>query len=199
MIEKALRGTYQTFFVDIIARKIRCSPYYMTLLAVLSGIFCAISIAGGQKGVAIILLCLSGFFDTLDGTVARLHNQTSPLGSVLDIVSDRFVEWLVLFGLYCYAPDRAILVILMLGTVLVCVSSFLVVGIFSENNSDKSFHYSPGIIERPEAFIFFILMIAQEQYFRPLALAFTTLVWLTTLIRLYQFAHSDHTLTSVNK
>lgn len=137
-------------------------------------------------GVA--LLGLSGFCDTLDGSLARAKNLSSPRGAVLDIVSDRLVELAILIGLYLYAPqERGLLVIGMLGGAFLCVTTFLVVGIFQENHSEKSFHYSPGIMERTEAFIFFSLMILLPPFFASLAILFIGLTSLTAFIRITQF------------
>ena len=79
----------------------------------------------------------------------------------------------------------------MLGSILLCITSFLVVGIFTPNHSSKSFHYSPGLIERAEAFLFFIVMIFVPYYFTFFAFLFATLVALTALIRLWQFSKTQ--------
>ena len=60
-------------------------------------------------------------------------------------------------------------------------------GIFIANDSQKGFHYSPGIMERAEAFIFFIIMMLWLKAFTFLAVLFSFLVTLTAIIRLYQF------------
>ena len=75
----------------------------------------------------------------------------------------------------------------MLGSMLLCITSFLVVGIFVANDSHKSFHYNPGIMERAEAFIFFIAMMLWPSAFVGLAMLFSLLVTLTAIIRLTQF------------
>lgn len=77
----------------------------------------------------------------------------------------------------------------MLTSILLCVTSFLVVGIFTEKQTEKSFYYSPGLIERGEAFFFFILMILFPSYFVLLSSLFILLVLLTTAIRVVQFAN----------
>ena len=76
----------------------------------------------------------------------------------------------------------------MLGSVFICVTSFLIVSLFIPNTGEKSFHYSPGIIERAEAFFFFSLMILLPQYFTVLSLIFSLLVFLTAFIRIKEFS-----------
>lgn len=111
----------------------------------------------------------------------------------MDITADRLVEFSVILGLLLVNPvSRAIPALWMLGSVLLCVTTFLVIGIFSENSGEKSFHYSTGIMERAEAFCFFILMALLPKYFNPLAWTFTGLVFLTAAIRTWQFHQSIH-------
>ena len=132
---------------------------------------------------------MTGFLDTLDGSLARHLKTTSPKGTVFDITSDRLVEFSIILGLYAFDPThRALGTLLMLGSVLICVTSFLVVGIFEDNQTEKGFHYSPGIMERAEAFLFFGAMILFPSYFMILAILFTSLVFLTAVIRLSQFS-----------
>jgi len=193
MFETYLRPTYQKYLVDpiavIIANKL--SPASITLLGALLGLLTAPFLLGGYGKIACGLLLVSGYFDTLDGTLARKQNTISAKGSMLDIVCDRLVEFAVIAGLFGVAPaTRGWLAIGMLGSVLLCVTTFLVVAIFTENNSQKSFYYSPGIIERPEAFFFFSLMILLPAFFNLLAVIFIFLVSITALIRMRQFLHS---------
>ena len=183
MIDSYLRSPYQRI-LDPIARILRLNPTLVTLI----GAACGIALIPASPPIAILLLLLSGFCDTLDGTLARLKKMSSPAGTLLDIVSDRLVESAVIIHLYLVDPTRGLFCLLMLASILLCITSFLCVGIFSENRSEKSFHYSPGIMERTEAFAFFIAMIALPSLFVPLSLAFATLVALTALIRVVQFS-----------
>lgn len=197
MIDSFYRSPYQKILIDpLLNTKLfqKINPIQITLLATLSGVSSLVFLLFGQSFLAAFSLLFSGYLDTLDGSLARVHNKTSPLGAVLDIVSDRTVEFAVLLGLYLQDPTRALTVIFMLGSVLLCITSFLVVGIFSENHSQKSFYYSPGLIERTEAFFFFILLILIPSFFTPIALLFTLLVLLTTIIRLKQFGQNLNAL-----
>ncbi|MDE4955268.1 CDP-alcohol phosphatidyltransferase, partial [Francisella tularensis subsp. holarctica] len=79
--------------------------------------------------------------------------------------------------------DIAWVGLLMMMSIIVCISSFLLVGIFSQKESSKIFYYSPGLIERAETFIFFILMILFPNILVVLGLIYTLLVLWTTLYR----------------
>lgn len=190
MLEGLLRPALQKHVLQGLAQKLAVlgvGPNFITLLAVISGIGCAGSIISGYPYWAIVLLWLSGYLDMLDGSVARL-TQSTPVGTAFDIMADRVVESGVIVALFMVAPDnRGFACLGMMASVLICVTSFLVVGIFSDNQTNKSFHYSPGLMERAEAFIFFTLMILLPELFSPLAVLFIVLVSLTALIRLFEF------------
>lgn len=186
-----VRSWYQDYLVMPIARacaQSQISPSVVTLAGCFIGLMVVPFLALGYWALALAVLLLSGYLDTLDGVLARHLNCSSPKGAVLDIVSDRVVEFSVILGFFLQNPhERGLLCLLMAGSVLICVTSFLVVGIFEGNSSEKSFHYSPGIIERAEAFLFFSVMIVWPMFFSPLAVAFIVLVCFTAVIRIVQF------------
>ena len=161
----------------------------MTVVGGIIGVSALPALALGLPLLALGLIVFSGYLDTLDGSLARHQQKTTPHGAALDIVSDRAVEFARLFlGLYCVDPmSRGLPAILMLGSVLICVTSFLIVGLFSENSSEKSFHYSPGLVERAEAFLIFAAMILFPSSFIFLTYLFSFLVFLTAAIRMVQF------------
>ncbi len=197
MLEKYFRGPYQSLLVDPLAKQIKnwsfLSPSHLTMASCFIGILSAIPISTGSIWKSLICLLFSGYLDTLDGTLARLKNQSSPLGSALDIISDRVVEFSVILALFLFHPEtRGIYSLLMLGSILICVTSFLVVGIFTENTGQKSFHYSSGLIERAEAFLFFSLMILFPGIFPLITLLFSSLVLLTAALRIYHFIQYEH-------
>ena len=200
MIEHHLRPRYQKYLVNPMANLLgtRINANHITWLSGLFGVLVLPALLLHQVMLAIGLLLLSGYCDTLDGTLARFNHNSSDWGSALDITIDRLVEWAVVFALWSVAPaSRGLWCLLMLGSMLLCITSFLVVGIFSANHSQKSFHYSPGLMERAEAFFFFILMMLWPQAFGFLALLFTTLVTWTAVIRLMQF-RSQQRITAAN-
>jgi phosphatidylglycerophosphate synthase len=189
MIDSNYRKIYQKVCVDpILPFIIRISPQIITLLSCLTGLMAFIFIVLDFPWVAFLALMVSGFLDTLDGSVARYLNVASSKGAALDIVSDRMVEFFVIMGLYFVDPAlRAFPSLLMLGSILLCITTFLVVGMFVENKSVKSFFYSPGLIERGEAFIFFSIMILFPSSFISAAYLFSSLTFFTAVFRLYEF------------
>lgn len=194
MIDTYLRTPYQTLLIaPLLPRlmKLAIPAHVYTGMALFAGLLVTPLLYLHWSLAACACLLVSGFFDTLDGSLARARKEDSPAGAVLDIVSDRIVETAVITGLYLYSPDtRGLLCLLMLGSAFLCVTSFLVVGIFINNDGYKSFHYSPGIMERTEAFFLFGGAILLPEAFTFCALAFILLVTLTALIRVRQFCLS---------
>jgi phosphatidylglycerophosphate synthase len=195
MIESTLRNTYQKLCIDPLLRfKIvrNLHPILLTALACVAGVGVLPLLVFGFPLWALFSLILSGFLDTLDGSLARHTGKTSNKGAALDIVCDRIVECATILGLFFLYPTlRALPCLLMLGSVFICVTSFLIVGLFAPNTSEKSFHYSPGLIERAEAFIFFSAMIVFPGVFLLLSYLFSALVLLTAFMRMFQFIKSN--------
>lgn len=193
MLERVIRKPYQIIFVDWIAKRLipYVTPMHVTFAAGMFGLITLFALMLGHSTVAVIFMLLSGYCDTLDGTLARITQSSTAVGSVLDIFMDRCVELFIILGIWSVEPTtRSLLCLLMLGSIFLCVTSFLVVGIFTPNESEKGFYYSPGLIERAEAFAFFIALILMPQHFTLLASFFCILVMMTTVIRLYEFYRS---------
>ncbi|MEY8702072.1 CDP-alcohol phosphatidyltransferase family protein [Francisella philomiragia] len=188
MIEQKIRPAFQKIFVDNVAKLVApiIAPNLITILSLICGLVAAVSFFINQY-LCVFLLLLSGYLDILDGSVARLQNSSSSFGTMLDILSDRFVESFIIIVIFINQLDIAWVGLLMMMSIIVCISSFLLVGIFSQKESSKSFYYSPGLIERAETFIFFIVMILLPSTVFVLGLIYTLLVLWTTLYRCYEF------------
>ena len=188
MIEQKLRPFVQNVLVDRLAVFLadKCKPNTITVLSFVVGLLSAICVFVNPY-VSVVLLLLSGYFDVLDGSLARLKGSSSNIGTMLDILSDRFVESFIIVAIFAYQPQLAWIGLLMMSSILVCISSFLLVGIFTHNDTHKSFYYSAGLIERAETFLFFIAMIIFPSLVFYLGLIYTALVLWTTGYRCYEF------------
>lgn len=192
MLEQKHRKYYQKIFVTPILKcGCKISPTTITLMSGLVGLMTIPAIYFNYKLMAILLLLFSGYLDTLDGSIARHCLTTTKLGGALDIILDRVVESAVIFGFLILDPSRAILCFLMLFANLICITSFLVIGIFVEQDSNKSFFYHDGLMERAEAFIFYILMILLPKLFAGLAIIYIFVVLLSAFLHV-RFFHKWH-------
>lgn len=191
MLEQRLRKHYQKLLIEPVLAFLpsTVSPIHITLLSLIIGLLFLPALLLDFPLIAIAILLCSGYLDTLDGSLARYRKQSTNLGSVLDIMADRIVECCVMLAFFLnHSVQHGFAVVMMLITSLLCITSFLVVGIFEKNSSSKSFHYSPGLIERAEAFIFFSLMILLPEFFNYLAAIYCVLVLWTAAIRIKEFA-----------
>jgi len=95
--------------------------------------WCGFSLAVGAGALIItghlfaagFLVLLAGFFDILDGALARYTNRTTRFGAVLDSILDRLAEAVLLLAiLVLLARDHSVAPILLVGVAL--LSSLLV-------------------------------------------------------------------------
>ncbi|PCI39870.1 MAG: CDP-alcohol phosphatidyltransferase [Thiotrichales bacterium] len=197
MIDSYFAPSLQKYLVLPVVKKLpkHISANHITFLGVLFGVLGAITICWNYKYLAVGLLLASGYCDNLDGCLARYRNLHSNKGAVLDIFSDRVVEFAILLALYITDPARAFVIICMLGSVLLCVTAFLTVAIFQKQQGYKSFHYSVGLMERTEAFILFGLMVLLPQYFYLFAWSFVVLVTLSAVLHILRFLRLPNSRT----
>ena len=74
----------------------------------------------GHLLVAGLVVLIAGFFDILDGALARRTNQATRFGAVLDSTLDRLSEAVLLLGiLILYARESSITGILLVGAALI--------------------------------------------------------------------------------
>lgn len=77
----------------------KLSPNAVTIAGFLAHIPIAYLIARQHTVLAAVLLVFFGLFDTLDGELARLQKRASPIGMLLDSVTDRMKEILIYVGI----------------------------------------------------------------------------------------------------
>ncbi|KZC35298.1 MULTISPECIES: CDP-alcohol phosphatidyltransferase family protein [Rhodanobacter] len=153
-------------FIARVARGLKAlglSANAVTALAMLVGVVAALSIALDQPWLGIGLLWLSGLLDASDGALARM-THTSPLGAIMDITFDRVVEVAMIVALAWRHPEARFMLVILAGEIAVAMSLFLSIAAAIRNTSVKSFHYSPGLGERTEAFICLTLMVADRSH-----------------------------------
>jgi archaetidylinositol phosphate synthase len=107
---------------------------------------------------AIVALAVSAAFDALDGTIARECAAPSAIGGVLDLSADRVVEACVIVGIAWRDAALYFPALILVATWYVNITIFLAVGAALEGPSAKLIEYPPGILERTEAIIFFVVL-----------------------------------------
>ncbi len=83
----------------------RLNPNTISISASVVGAIAALFFMSGMSATAGVFLLISGFLDTLDGTVARLGKRASKFGAILDSSLDRYVEMFVFLGITFHFKD----------------------------------------------------------------------------------------------
>lgn len=153
--------------------KLKIKPNTITLVALFVGVSSAILyFFGANKYVCVAILWLSGFLDVLDGTIARITNDSSQFGTIMDITFDRIVEISIILVLAHSYPKSMFVMLLLLSSIILSMTIFLAVGAVSDKKSEKTFYYQAGLIERTEGFIFLSLMLILPQWLSLIATIF---------------------------
>lgn len=152
----------------------------VTWIAMLLGVGSAAVYTLGYPILAVIILWISGYLDSVDGTMARM-TKTTPWGNIMDITFDRVVEGSIMMSILVVHPDASLPLALDLFGILVVITTFLVAGNVIENSGIKGFHYNPGLMERTEAFTVFSLMMLIPSFLQLITWIFFILLALTAI------------------
>ncbi len=186
MIDTRVRKYTQSTFDNAakFLKLINLHPNTVTVFALILGVVSFVFLCFSKPIIALAFLWLSGLFDVLDGTVARLTNKKSNIGAYLDLVFDRTVECLIIIGFYIFKPEFTLSYFIFLSGMIFNFSTFMLAGSLFKNNSNKSMHYDIGLVERTESFIVFSLMMIFPSYIFIFINIFNALMILTGIIRM---------------
>ncbi|KUK71800.1 MULTISPECIES: archaetidylinositol phosphate synthase [Methanobacterium] len=93
-----LRPQFQRL-INPLAGRISLHPNILTVIGLLVSLFAAYAFARGNLLGGGLLILLSGFFDVIDGAVARNNNTKSKFGGFLDSTCDRFADAFIIIGI----------------------------------------------------------------------------------------------------
>ncbi len=142
--------------------RIGLSANAATALGAIAGICAGVAFAKEEAGWGILLLAASAALDAVDGTLARERGQPTFLGGLADLVSDRVVESIAIIGIAWPHPSLYLPALMLVASWYVNITVFLAVGAALERRGPKLIEYPPGILERTEAIIFFVVLGAIE-------------------------------------
>jgi archaetidylinositol phosphate synthase len=129
-------------------------PNVLTFIGLLVGIGAAVFFARGEELLAGIFLLVAGFFDVIDGAVARVLKRETAFGGVLDSAVDRYVDFFIFAGIiYAFESGAIVEPGLMPGWVwgiLAIIGSFMVSYTRARAEAAGSGKLDVGIAERAE-------------------------------------------------
>jgi phosphatidylglycerophosphate synthase len=136
---------------------------WATIMAGVLGVTAGFLFARRDTTAGILALALSGGLDAVDGTVAREFERPTLLGGILDLTLDRVVEAAVLLGLIWPHPALWLPAAVVLATWYINITAFMATGA-ALGASEKLIHYPPGLVERTEALLFFLLLVSCSSF-----------------------------------
>jgi len=134
----------------------------------------AVLIIVGQLFAAGFVVLIAGFFDILDGALARSTNRTTQFGAVLDSTLDRLAEAVVLLGiLVLYAREQSVTGILVVGVALL---GSLLVSYIRARAEALGLECQVGLFTRAERVVVLALGLLLSQIDYALIIALTIIV-----------------------
>ena len=160
---------------------LRVSPNLLTLTSLVPTAFAAYNLANGRFVVGGLWIILAGFFDVIDGSVARAMNRMTPFGGVLDSVTDRASDTFIYVGAAMYfqrvGEPRYVFI------TMVALAGALMVSYTRARAENTVIDCKVGFAERGERMVLMLLAL----FFNKLGAGMwllAGLAWLTTIQRL---------------
>jgi len=116
---KVLASYFTSSVVGLLART-PLTPNTVTLMGFLVTVGAGVLIVTGHLFAAGFVVLAAGFFDILDGALARRTNRVTRFGAALDSTLDRLAEAVILIGLLVvYAREQAVAEVALVGATLI--------------------------------------------------------------------------------
>jgi len=126
----------------------RFNPNTITLVGLAFAVLAGLLFAYGIIFCAVTLVIISGFFDLLDGAVAKANGRETELGEVLDSVSDRYADAIIITGIMLGYSLNLNTFWFLVGTSAV-VGSILVSYVRAKGENAINEKITVGIADRP--------------------------------------------------
>ncbi len=161
----------------------------LTVVSLLSGVFCLGTIAASLNVLGLILWLLNRLLDGLDGEVARLRAETSELGSYLDIAADFFMYGGFLVALAVQHPDARLALLTLFFAYYLNGSLFLALSgilekIKAERLTERGLHFRRSLTEGFETIVAGVLFLVFPGHVSLIAWVFATMVFVSSAQRL---------------
>jgi CDP-diacylglycerol--glycerol-3-phosphate 3-phosphatidyltransferase len=159
-----VRKTTEKYFTDpviTLLAKTCVTPNTLTWIGFLISVVTAVFAAFGYMLVAGLLILFGGYFDMIDGSLARRTGKVTQFGGVLDSTLDRLSEGVLLLGLlYWFAGEGSIIGIMLVGITLL---TSLVVSYIRAKAEIMKVECLEGLFTRPERVIVLALGLLINQ------------------------------------
>ncbi len=143
------------------------TPSIITCFGFLLAVGAAALIVTGHLFAAGFVVLFAGFFDMLDGALARYTNQTTCFGAVLDSILDRLSEAVLLVGILLYVSDQSSVAVLL---VFLALFGSLLVSYIRARAEALDLECQVGLFTRAERVIVLVLGLLLNQIVIALAI-----------------------------
>ena len=133
------------------------TPKLLTLMGLILGMAAALFFAGAEQFQAGLVLLACGFFDLIDGAVARVTGGETSFGGVLDSVADRYVDFALFAGIIYGGLAEAGGLPGFVWGMLALVGSFMVSYTRARSESAGAGRLDVGLAERGERLLILIV------------------------------------------
>lgn len=167
---RKLIAYYMTMPVVRVLEKTAVTPNAITLFGFCLAVVTAVLIASGYQLIAGIVMLISGYFDIIDGALARSTNQTTRFGAVLDSTLDRVSEAVILLGimfLFLFGIEQALFTLVSrewaVFLVGIAFPSFMLVSYIKARSETQGIDCETGIFTRTERVVVLALGLLINQ------------------------------------
>ena len=150
--------------IVILLRKTKITTNHLTIIGVIISAISATLISQNLMIYGGLILLLSGFFDLLDGEMARTNKQTSKSGALLDSICDRIGEILIFIGILIYFHSKNYGMVHHLF-ILTSVASSGLVSYARSKAESLNINCTTGIMTRGERIVVLVIAILLEAFF----------------------------------
>lgn len=155
-------------------------PNVLTLLSLVPTAVAAVRLAEGELVSAGLWIIAAGFFDVIDGAVARELGKMTPFGGVLDSVVDRASDALLYIGAAAYFHNLGATLYEVLS--IVALAGALLVSYSRARAENTVPDCKVGFAERGERMVLMLLALFLDKL-GPAMWLLAGLAWLTTIQR----------------
>ncbi len=156
--------------------KLPVSPNLLSILGFLSSLCAGYFIIRYDFLLSVILILVAGFFDMIDGLVARVRGQATKFGEVLDSVLDRYSDGIIFLALiYSGVVNSFWALLAMLGSFITSYSR-------AKGEIMRLKMSGVGLIERPERILLICVGLLTLIYLPISFFGYTLFDWLMVLI-----------------
>ncbi|MFX1234678.1 MAG: CDP-alcohol phosphatidyltransferase family protein [Promethearchaeota archaeon] len=149
-----------------------------------------------------IFIFLTGLFDGIDGTIARLINKSSTFGGFFDSVMDRISEFIIFLALIFYSWENTLWNIIDVKIILIIsfMATLMISYLRARGEVIIKGDFDFGLMARSERlFYLFITMLLASfiQFFNEFLFIFMILVLMTAIFRFFKIykAIKNHDLS----